>query len=77
MNPGSGLDDEDTEKLHLLAYHLMTGARSAIKQFDSTELLQFMRVRMKEYEVLIVPGKSILHIIVGFYKVKDRCGLYM
>lgn len=63
-NPGSNLDDEVVKCFHRLFYDLIAGAKSAVKRFDTTENIQFMRVRMKENEVLIIPGmKNISHVV--------------
>lgn len=55
------LDDEAIDSYHKLTYQILSGLKASIKQYDAQECLQYTRVRLKDSEVIIVPGRRIIH----------------
>ena len=58
------LDDEAVEAYHRLAYQILSRLKASIKQYDGQESLQYTRVRLKDSEVVIVPGTYKIFLIV-------------
>ena len=53
----SDLDEAIVKQLSDLAVKLTTSTRANIKEFDASERACFVRVRMKDWEIVIVPGE--------------------
>ena len=53
----SDLDEASVKKLVDLGVKLTADTRANIKEYDTSEKACFVRVRMKDREVVIVPGE--------------------
>lgn len=60
VNEGYELSEEEAKSFASMTYQVTLATGTSIKQNIPQEELQFMRVRMKQNETLIVPGTGVL-----------------
>jgi len=51
------MDDSTSVVYAGLVQQLMATSKSAIKKYDSTDDLVFLRLRTRKHEICIIPGK--------------------
>ena len=59
-----GMEEEQALQFANLAYQVTMSTKTSIHQFNAQEELHVLRIRLRENEVLIVPGKNLLYISV-------------
>ena len=56
----STLVDEETKQHAALIHQLCDKSKSVVKELDATDDLNFLRLKTKKYEIMIVPDKEYL-----------------
>ena len=54
--------ESDFIKLFILAYQVTSSTRTSIHEYDSTEKLCFLRLRMIDTEIMLVPGEQEINL---------------
>lgn len=62
----STLVDEETKQHSALIKQLCDKSKSVVKELDATDDLNFLRLKTKKYEIMIVPDKD--HLVAVLYE---------
>ncbi|KAE9551829.1 hypothetical protein FO519_004961 [Halicephalobus sp. NKZ332] len=81
----STLVDEETKQHATLIHQLCDKSKSVVKELDATDDLNFLRLKTKKYEIMIVPDKEYLvaicfpvlfSVLAGFYLISTMSWLF-